>query len=147
MVLDEHWESELYFPVKGYIWDLSNGHFWQVIWGTKCGVPQAATNFSQLIPTQFDNFGWKSHKNCRNSVQSKKNVKKMWFFDIWQQQRGKNFMKYIFFIPFLTLSHIYMYKLVNKIQIGHSELLKLGKKLILRKTLIFIIFGALIFRF
>ena len=56
-------------------------------------------------------------------------------------------MKYMFLIPFLTLSQIYMYKLVNKIQIGHSELLKLGNKLILRKTLIFVIFGALIFRF
>ena len=52
-----------------------------------------------------------------------------------------------FLIPFLTLSHIYMYKLVNKIQIGHSELLKLGKKLILRKTLIFIIFGLLFLDF
>ena len=40
-----------------------------------------------------------------------------------------------------------MYKLVNKIQIGHSELLKLGKKLILRKTLIFIIFGLLFLDF
>ena len=52
-----------------------------------------------------------------------------------------------FLIPFLTLSQIYMYKLVNKIQIGHSELLKLGNKLILRKTLIFIIFGLLFLDF
>ena len=147
MVLDEHCESELYFPVKGYIWDLSNGHFWQVIWGTKCGVPQAATNFSQLIPTQFDNFGWKSHKNCRNSVQSKKTSKKCDFLTYDSNKGVKISWNICFLIPFLTLSQIYMYKLVNKIQIGHSELLKLGKKLILRKTLIFIIFGALIFRF
>ena len=77
-----------------------------------------------------------------------KKTSKKWDFLTYDSNKGvKISWNICFLIPFLTLSQIYMYKLVNKIQIGHSELLKLGKKLILRKTLIFIIFGLLFLDF